>query len=1223
MVQFTDAQKKAIEHRGHNILVSASAGSGKTAVLVQRVIETIQTIDVDQLLIVTFTKLAAQEMKDRIRQAVQKQIAQLQQKDVLTEAEKKALQHYRRQINRLNVAQISTIHSFCEQVIHKFYYLDNIDPDFKILEDPAQTVLLRQEVFAAIREDYYNQDDTAFFKLTETFSNDHDDAGLEAAIYQIYDYMRAFADSAQWLHDLVQPYQNYAVTLENPIFKEQALPELKAQTQALIQKVTQYAERLTDMNLDRFAEYYQKYQAPLLLLQKAIATNDYTEIHKVDLDHLGINAPRISPKKEIEVENKDLLNALKKDFRTQLKALAKFKTNYFGLSEVDLQKTNVACQSLLQTLIDVVQRFAQQYQLAKQQRGFLDFSDLEHKAYTLLRYQDAQGQHPVQSFYRMQFKEVLIDEYQDINPLQEALLKTVADQTKGNRFMVGDIKQSIYGFRMADPGLFATKYAHYQDGATAGDERIILADNFRSKKTVTDFVNFIFAQLMTQDLGGIAYDQNAYLHFGAAYYPNDTTPVEVLLTQKDEPKDLTQKVAKSSILKVIQRIQKMIEAQETIYDPELGENRPIKYQDIAILVRSRYANTDLVDAFKQVDIPIVVSDTENYFKTTELQVMLALLQLIDNVDQDIPLVAVLRSPMYQFDENELGYIRGQQQTKDDSFYECLLQVYQQAEQSEVCQADFTARVQQFFADLKVYRDMARNNQISDLIWKIYDRTGFLDYVSGMPSGAQRRANLNALYDRAKQYEQTGFKGIFKFVNFIKQMQKNNKDLAQPNRASTLNDAVQVLTIHGSKGLEFPIVFCLGLEHQFNQKENQGSYLLHQTLGIGLTYLTEDRVKIPTIQRNSVRQSKNVLNLAEELRLLYVAMTRAQQRLILVAELKNPLAETLETWQAAAGEALNLPLTTRLDAQSFLDFVGPALVRGIDQGDFKDYYQKGLFEKLPHNITIDTTTPSIVLSTGKQVAQPQAKKVIQVAPDFTKLVKQRFTTTYPNLAATQTTAYQSVSDIKQQFDDPDLDNMVPLQMNAEVPDKAVTLAQLHEPDFLTKTPSVSPAQIGSATHLVLQKLKLTSTLDEAQVIATIENLVTQKLLAPELADKINIQNILSFFQTSIGSLILAHPENYHREVTFSMVYPAEKLFSKIKANQAGNVLIHGMMDGYYQTENKLILIDYKTDHTSNQKILAAYQGQLNLYALALAQMCQRPVQAKYLFALQNQALIEVI
>ncbi|MFD1672216.1 helicase-exonuclease AddAB subunit AddA [Agrilactobacillus yilanensis] len=1237
MVQYTENQTKAITHRGHNILVSASAGSGKTAVLVQRVIEAIATIDVDQLLIVTFTELAAKEMKDRIRAAVETKISDLQN----DAAQSEQLNHYRRQLNRLNLANISTIHAFCQNIIHKFYYLINIDPEFTILADAAQAMLLKQSAFADLREAYYNQDDLTFFQLTENFSNDRDDAGLEAAVFKIYEYMQAFPDPTAWLNQLTENYQNQPELLNMPVYQTTVLPELQRELTQLENDVVVLQQDFQDQQLERHAEAVatilpkiKQTEAALQLGYTALRTN----LIDVPLDApLKVGQwPRLKkPEKEAGHTTAEV-NALKETVVADLDEIEALKEAYFGLPEQTLRIVNDQCQTLITKLIEVVQKFATAYQQLKQDRGLLDFSDLEHDAHAILTTKDATGQLLAQNFYQQKFNEVLIDEYQDINPLQEALLQLVAKTKPGNRFMVGDIKQSIYGFRMAEPKLFAQKYVQYADqpGSAAADERIILSDNFRSKQAITNFVNFIFAQIMDTQLGDIDYDKKAYLNFGAKYYTDGDNPVEVLMAQapEDDSAAENQPSVAPMILAAAQRIQQLIAAKTLIYDGDApNQQRLLTYQDIAILVRSRTLNTDIVDTFKRAAIPVLVSDTENYFKTTELQIMLSLLQLVDNLDQDIPLVAVLRSPMYAFDENELGFIRGQQTEKNKSFYDCLqLVTAEKLTDPEICRGDFSQRLVAFDQDMTLYRDIARSNQIATLIWTIYDRTGFLDYVGGMPSGPQRQANLNALYDRAKQYEETGFKGVFQFVRFIQQMQKNNKDLAQPNLASERTNAVQVITIHGSKGLEFPVVIGLGLEHGFNKKDISRSYILDQKLGLGLTYLTSKRVKIPTIQKSAIAQEATKKLLSEELRLLYVALTRAKQRLILVATCPKSGAdsetELLDQWAKAAGNQLALPLNTKLKAKSFLDFVGPALVRGVKNGALKPYYQPGLFTALPHEVVVTFKQPTPTFTAATTVTQNLPKTVIQVDQAFTDLVQQRFDLAYDNLAATKTTAYQAVSDIKRQFDDPDLDILMPLattppELAATTP--ALTTANLREPEFLKATNAVSAAQIGTATHLVLQRLPLDQPVTAAVITQTIADLEAKQLLTPTLASKIKPAQILAFFTGSaLGTKISAQPKNYHREVTFSMVYPATKLFPKINSNHTRNVLIHGMIDGYYQSKDELILVDYKTDHKTNQEILENYQGQLNLYALALTKMCGQAVSAKYLYSLQNKTLILV-
>ncbi|MCD2255842.1 helicase-exonuclease AddAB subunit AddA [Agrilactobacillus fermenti] len=1252
MVQFTEDQQKAINHTGHDILVSASAGSGKTAVLVQRVIQKVLTgTDVDQLLIVTFTRLAAQEMKTRIQTAVEQQIQQLTAKEQLTQAAQKKLHHFRRQMNRLNLANISTIHAFCEQIIHKFYYLLGIDPEFTILEDAAQTQLLKQSVFATIREAYYNADDEAFFKLTENFSNDRDDNGLEQMIFELYDYSRAFADDRLWLKHLVDAYQLKIPILSNRLFTATILPHLRdwIQTQTAVFK--QLQSQVAAIDASKYQDFINQILTALNQINNTTEQIDYSVL-KTSLDGLlQVPNQRRGTKlaKAYPEETEQIINAFN-DLKTQLKQ--QFIEPYFSQTEDEIVKTTQVALKLIKKMQTVLSKFGIAFQAEKNRRNLIDFSDLEHLAFDLLNYQDEQGQYPVQAYYQQRFSEVLIDEYQDINPLQESLLSLVAHHKPGNRFMVGDIKQSIYGFRMADPSLFAQKYQQYplatNEAVQLPAEKIVLADNFRSKHNITNFVNYIFSQYMDEALGDIAYDQAAQLHYGAKYYDQDSDqPVEVLLQTADTSDHsmagqldaVSDASTSGSIYLMAQRIQQMIAQKETIYDPTTQTSRPIKYSDIAILVPTRNDNLQIIDVFKQQQIPLIVSDTQNYFQTTELRIMIALLQIIDNPDQDIPLVAVLRSPIVALDENELGYIRGSASQPKLSYYACLQETLaEQHFDPEICRPDFLTKLNHFADLLTHYRSLAKRSQLADLIWEIYNTTGFLDYVSGMPSGPQRAANLNALYTRATQYEANGFKGLFQFIKFIENMQANDKDLAEPDVPSETTEAVQIMTIHKSKGLEFPVVFVFALEHTFNQNELRQKYIFDQQLGIGIDVLTEERIKVSTLQKNLIKLSKSKQQLSEALRLLYVAVTRAQQRLLLVGDVKDSLDKIAASWQKSAStKDIKLPLNQRFAARSFLDIIGPSLVRGVDLPAFAATYQPQIFKNLPHEVIVTTSQaakgkPRDTQTTKKNEPDPVPQEHTSVTPDFLNLVERRFNYHYNNLLATQTTAYQSVSDIKRQFDDPDLEQLVPLtatEMAAQqltiIPTAAETETSttnnFNEPTFL-KQSQITPTQLGTATHLVFQKLDLTQPITPTFVKETIAQLVARELLTAALAEHIDIEGILAFYNTDLGQAIRETPEQFYREVTFSMVYPAQRLFAGVKADPQNNVLIHGMIDGYLITADGVILVDYKTDHKKALDLAHDYQGQLNLYALALKQMLNRPIAHKYLYGLIHRQLIEI-
>lgn len=1206
---YTDSQWQAIYDQGTNLLVSASAGSGKTAVLVRRVIEKIkrQKLSVDQLLVVTFTEAAASEMKERIQSALQEAINE--------ETDQALKNHFTRQLTLLPMANISTLHSFCSKVIQRFFYLIDLDPSYRMLTDDTETILLKEDVWDELRESFYEENQEIFYRLTENFSNDRSDSGLEDLILSMYEFARANPEPFQWLDGLVENYrvENLA---DSKLYHKLIRPQVLASLQEIIQTyqwmidASQGTEELL-----KITELAQNEQNTVQQIEQLLLEDKLDEVFSL-FENIKFPAYPSPRKKDVKELYGDVIVECK-NYRDQAKqGLTKIKEMYFAVSPEEQVERLQEALPLVEELVRVEKRFIEEYSAKKREKGMLDFNDLEHFTLQILQ-ADVDGTKPAESYYQQRFAEVLVDEYQDINQLQETILRQLSTNEPGNLFMVGDVKQSIYGFRLADPTLFIQKYHDFAE-EKAG-RRIILAENFRSRKEVLDFTNLIFSQLMDQSVGQIEYDKQAELINGFTAFPEtDTFAPELLIYQKNgEVPEWIEDKAMGEIFMTAAKIRQLIDQGFEVYDKKAKTMRPVRYEDIVLLTPTRSNNLTILEVFKQLGIPLSINDTQNYFQSTELRVMISLLQIIDNPYQDIPLAAILRSPIVGLQEEELAQVRLALPQKE--YYQAV-KTYAQT------QEDATAdKLTIFLSQLNEWREFARREALANLLVKIYNETAYLDYVLGMPAGQQRHANLLALIERAKDYERSSFRGLYQFIRFIEKMQEKDKDLGEPP-TEEVQDAVRVMTIHGSKGLEFPVVFLMDMSKSFNVQDTRRNYVFDERLGLGVKLLTPDtRVRKDTLLFQTVKQKNLNKLLSEEMRKLYVALTRAEQKLFLVGSYDDEEA-AYKTWSKGSLND-NLVLDTGLRSgqnDSFFDWVGLTLFRH----PIMDNYQKehavnrpDVLKQHPAVFKLDFIDPQMIAE-AVQGYLPEIKtlEIPQGAVNIQPL-KKRLLFKYPYPEATKTTSYQSVSELKRLYDDPDNRETLELTPTPAQTQYRFTESDLGEPKFLGTKKELSAAEIGTATHLVMQLLPLQKNPQRDMIEALIDDLVSRQTLTKEIAEKISVDNILRFLESDIGQFVIQHAEHLYREEPFAMLLPADQLFSNYQ-NQ-DEILIHGIIDGYLEFEDRILLYDLKTDYYTPERekmLIDRYRGQLHLYTDALEKAKQKPVEAAYLIFLQgNQAI----
>jgi ATP-dependent helicase/nuclease subunit A len=1268
-MKFTDSQSAAIKTKGRNVLVSASAGSGKTRVLVERVMQRLLAGEnVNEFLIVTFTEAAASEMKERLESAIRSEL-------IASVGEQR--QHLLKQLRLLNIANISTLHAFALRLIEQYHYTIDLDPQFRLMDDAERTLVMLEVYNTLLEEQYANDTEQhAFATFAAQFTTSTtDDRALQEATFSLYDFATARPDTVNWLDHLSDLYQvDQEDFTSSQFYQAQLKPQILKELQGIVDRAAKLVaqapdtmdeapavNRLLNLQSDETA-----YQQALTLVQNE--ANDWNTVQQtikhIDLMSWGVDTQgkrknftkKHDPALKIAWDRvKDEREALKKRFTIVLE-------KYFVLDQAGLVLAIEGAGMVIDRLVKLTKDFSTDFLTEKLRRKVLDFNDLEHFALQIV------SQEKVKAELQERYTEIMVDEYQDTNQLQEAILHEI---TSGdNLFQVGDIKQSIYKFRQADPTLFAGKLATYPSDTIS--EVITLQENFRSQPNVTNFINYIFAQAMSRSLGDIEYTGEAELVAGADYYPEELPKkAELLLylddTNQDESladaevdaeadtlaTDAPYTKATGQIRLTALKIQELIQSKFEIFDRQAQKKRPVNYGDMTILVPTKGQNLDVLDVFREMNIPIMIDGTENYFQTTEISVIMSFLQVIDNPHQDIPLVAVLRSPLYDIGENGLALIRAQ--TPEEDFYTAVKNLANDDESdtigdiSPVLVKNTQTQVQRFLADLAVFRDLAVQNQIVTLLWAIYNRTGWLDYVGGLPSGAQRQANLHALYDRASAYQKSSFVGLYQFINYVTQLQSHDKDLGEAD-ANVAQDSVSLMTIHHSKGLEFPIVFLLNATRtMISQRETQGSIILDAQAGGGMNYVDlQHHLKLITPQHEYIAQVKRQNAYAEQLRVLYVALTRAEQQLFIVGAYDN-VDKLWQTWQQSAGVTeWMLPDTIRLAGKSFMDLLGMTLIRhpqapeqfaplrGYDVNDVMQFDE------------IRTKTPKNAFAFELEVINTQdlVNRVANYQPLSDDIVDTKDVTetsaeehadwqsvlqfAYPYETATRATAYQSVSEIKRLFEDPDLAEGRQLLDRRLVTDDLAGLRmtdeELPEPDFMQESATrLSSAAIGTATHLVMQRLDLTKGVPTEVVIRTlIQQLVNEKLIDDKIAPLISVDKIGRFFNDSpLGKQMIQHADSLRREVPFSLLLDAKRLYRAFDGDD--KVLVHGIIDGYFQVDDEIWLFDYKTDHVSQQAatniLTKRYAGQLNIYAQALVAM-GLPMPKRFIYAINAEKLIRL-
>ncbi len=1303
--KWTDGQWEAIRTRGSNVLVAAAAGSGKTAVLVERIIRKItdehHPIDVDQLLVATFTNAAAGEMRQRIREALEKELLHHSQSV-----------HLRKQISLIHRASITTLHSFCLEIVRRYFSRVQLDPSFRIANE-TEAELMRQDILSELLEEQYgvSEENSPFWELVDWFGGERGDEAISRFIQNLYDFSRSHPWPEHWLAEVVAAFDPTDSTSSSQSGFEQwqasligdVLLELRG-VRGLIQEALLLSESSGGPTA-----YIDNLRADLLVVSELlIAAGMSWDLLYDRFQTAGFGKLNASKGNDVDKELQERVKKLREQAKKQLYTL---QEELFQRTPEQYKAELAAMAPIMAKLTEIVIAFGVRFREQKAARGLVDFADLEHYCLSILRHPDSTPELSIPSDaavqYRQQFEEVLLDEYQDTNMVQEAIVDLLSKEAPGNRFMVGDVKQSIYRFRLAEPGLFLHKYKIYQNNPGRLGQRIDLARNFRSRQEVVDGVNFLFKQLMSVTVAEMDYDEAAQLVCGAAYppSPNDCS-IEVLLVDKtgagngaeasdadNEDEDDTNQTGDAATDRAEQEEQAetaQLEARliattihklrgETgeqpfqVFDRESGGYRKVEYRDIVILLRSPSNwSAVLMEELRLAGVPVYADLNSGYFTATEVETLLSLLKVIDNPYQDIPLAGVLRSPIVQLTANELAQVRLSK--RNSPYYEAVLACVS-AEESQGGSATnggsadkvdlldhealekLRGKLTSFLSRLSGWQEAARQGSLADLIWSLFRDTGFYDYVGGLPGGLQRQANLRALYDRARQYEATSFRGLYRFLRFIERMQDNGGDLGTARALGEQEDVVRIMSIHKSKGLEFPVVFVAALGKRFNMMDLTGSFLMHKQLGFGPKYVdTSLRVSYPTLPLLAIRKRMRMEMLAEELRVLYVALTRPKEKLFLLGTLPT-LDKHVQKWGALAEyKEWALPDYEVAKARCFLDWLGPALIRHPHAQTLRSWGQlpesisrgPSIMEGEPSNWSIGVIGTATLTQAAAAIearfadnrmeAIGQLEPVDDIESVHREQLNKRLSWSNPHESLSKLFSKTSVTELKRLADPHrDLDEegepaviWLPKAASEQSVGPGSEARQVQHslgrrPKFMEQR-KMNAAERGTVYHAIMQHVPLHHAMITKDIIvATMDRMVNRQMITQEQRGQADADILLQFFTSPLGERIL-HAPHVNREVPFSYGLRAGDVYSGIEeTSQEEMILIQGVIDCLFEENGELVLLDYKTDAILGDglaNVVERYRLQVELYAHAIEQIWKRPVKEKILYFFDGSHTVQL-
>lgn len=1210
--RWTEEQLQAIEARGCDLLVSAAAGSGKTAVLVERIIQRITVdqppMDIDRLLVVTFTKAAASEMSQRIGGAIVKKLEQEPQN-----------LHLQNQLTLLARADIKTIHAFCLQTIREYYHLLDIDPAVRT-GDPGEIKLLQQEVLEDYFEELYEKQDEVFFQLLETFGEETKDSRLKELLLQLYNFAQGYPDPVKLLLEMAEQFHlKDGETVDTckwmPIIRE-SIKGGVAFARELLERAMGLAASTS--GFEAYLECMEKEAQGLEQLEEALPFG-YGKWRMAFLQTEFQRLPSYrGEEKELAEDIKSLRNEAK-DIRSKL------GETYFSFSEEMQVELLCALYPVAKGLAVLVDGFLQRFLDSKKEKLVIDFHDYEHFCLQILVEKGSTVGHVIPTAAALEiqkrYDEIMIDEYQDSNMVQEMILAAVSGESggKNNRFMVGDVKQSIYRFRLAMPQLFNEKYHTYPLEEGGKCRRIILSKNFRSRKNILDGANFLFRQLMSKDFGDVEYNDEAALYAGAVFPDTQIShggENEVILVESQslleeegmgELDELNRRQLEA--MAIADKIKTMMAEGFCVVDKESGAYRPLEFRDISILLRSmKNWGSILDDVFGQAGLPYYAETAEGYYDVPEVDTVLNLLRLLDNPRQDIPLISVLHSPLYGLSGDELMQMR--LNGGNGLFFDCIQGYLHQGDDSELKE-----KLQGFIGDLAKWRGRVKELTLHELLHYLYEESGYYDYVGMTAGGSLRQANLRLLLEKAEQFEQGSHKGLFFFIRYVEDMKTAEAESASAKLQSEGENLIRVMTIHKSKGLEFPVVFVADCGKQFNEMDVRAAVLTHQEWGFGMDYKDlQRRAVYRTLSKTALAEVIRLENLAEELRVLYVALTRAKEKLILTGTVKD-LEKAVKKWaDGAEGKKDRLSVFRLRRSKSYLDWMMPALLRHPDAKWLREQFG------VSHGVKVFLEEPSvwsfqrktrgdILLQMEEKKAQSEEQEnyfaLWDTETDFSGSRDELFSLLqwqYPYLKATSLPSKLSISEVKRR------------NMEEITGEPVFSTVEIKLPQVLEREGALTATEIGTAMHAVMEYADFHQEYDAERLESLLEEMLKKGRLSEKEFGALRKNELLVFFNSSLAERI-RNCDGVAKERPFAMLMAAKELFWGTEyADVEDMVLLNGIIDCYFMEGDNLILLDYKSDRIFDEEALRKrYEIQLQLYRRALEQALGKRVTEVYIYS----------
>ena len=1258
-VKWTKEQKQVIDSRNTNLLVSAAAGSGKTAVLIERIIELVldekNPIDINKLLVVTFTKLAASEMRERVSKAIEKKLEENPENE-----------HLQKQLMLLSGADITTIDSFCKDVLKSYAHLVNLDNNIKVI-DPSENEVLAKEVMQELFEELYENNDENFLRLVDLYVKKNTDEGLLQLLLNVNNFVNSHPFPDIWLNEKAEFFntstkddnfylENYILDIAKDVDMDLEFFELSIKNN--LKKIENYPE------LEKYLNIYNTLLDALSVVKESLKTflkdnTKFDELKKSSYEflHSDFGNFRIS---KCDEEVKEIYNKVKKEI-DGLKDGIKESLESLNLNIENIKIESDLIYPYVRAISDIVIKYKEKFWERKQKFNYVDFADIEHLALEILVDIDEDGNiKPSKTAleYQEKYAEVFIDEYQDSNLVQEILLSAVAKEN--NRFMVGDVKQSIYRFRQADPSIFMEKYENYyrvEDDIDSFNRKIMLYANFRSRKEILEGTNLIFSKIMKKETGELDYTVDERLNPMASFKESDENvggAVEILLVDEksdDEDEDeiiLTDEYSEDfeemksfrlECIKIANTIYNMMNNKENpfkVYDKNLDDYRKVDYKDIVILMRSPSSNTKILEeVFLEYNIPIYAESTGGYFETFEVDTIINLLKIIDNPMQDIPLLSVMYSPIYNFTPTELSQIR--LVDRELKFYELLTKILDD-ENIEI-RASIREKISKFISDLKLFIEKKTLVSADELIWFLYKYTGYYNYVGLLDMGDQRKTNLMLLFEKAKNYEKNSYKGLFNFVNYIQKISLKS-DISEAKLISEDANVVKIMSIHKSKGLEFPVVFLANTNKKFNFRADDSNLVLHQKLGFGpVVYDMDKKTSFNSIMKKKIEKFKKNEQIAEEMRLLYVAMTRAKEKLIITGRVKDyeNLKEEISTGIDERGNISNYKI---LKINNYLDWILSSIdnltVYGTSLnclGREENFLGN---EDLKFQLNVNTKTEEFIeyqrikeeIKTNEIISEEDDIEVKQEMRTVKEFLEDRFNKEYVYKNVLNKPSSITVSEIKKMIQEEDEEKHQKYYKENFV---LITPSFIHQGE---EKVGFNSAEKGTIFHLAMQLLDF-SKFDTEDILKIreeiklqINSFVEKNIMSLDEAETININWIVKFILSDIFKeiYIANKSEKLFKEKAIDYNIKLKNLFRDENISEDEKIMVVGIIDLFFENENgEIILLDYKTDYVTKEnleEVKERYKVQLDLYKSAIEDISGKKVAKKGLYLFGINEFVEI-